>query len=323
MTNKPLTVFILGPTGVGKSDFAVRLAKKIGGEIISCDSMQIYKGMSIMSQQPSSELRKVIPHHLVDVLSPSKEWSAANFVEKANGIAEDIVKRKNIPVVVGGTGLYARAFIKGLFPSPPKDERLRRTLCEEAKKKGKKKLYERLLKIDPAYASKIHPNDLRRVIRALEVYELTGKPISEKHREGEGIEAKYNILIFILTRDRTELYRRIDARVEKMFAKGIVREVKRLLKQKISKTTKAVLGYKEVSDYINGRRSLEEAKELLKKNTRHYAKRQLVWFRREENTEWIELGTEKKDSILLNAIVKKIKVASSEKKSLYFQCNIL
>jgi tRNA dimethylallyltransferase len=310
MKKKPVMVFILGPTGAGKSDFAVRLAEKIGGEIISCDSMQVYKGMPIMSQQPSSELRKVVPHYLVDVLSPLKEWSAANFVERAREIAEGIGRRKKVPIIVGGTGLYARAFIKGLFPSPPKDEKLRRALNEEAKKKGKKKLYERLLKIDPTYASKVHPNDLRRVIRALEVYELTGKAISEKHGEGEGIEAKYNVLIFILTGDRKELYRRIDERVEKMFAKGIVQEVKRLLKQKIGKTAKAVLGYKEVSDYINGKHSLEEAKELLNKNTRHYAKRQLTWFRREENAEWIELSTKKHNTLLLSEVARKIKAAA-------------
>jgi len=228
MVNKPLIIFILGPTGVGKSDFAIRLAKKINGEIISCDSMQIYNGMSIISQQPTAKLCKEIPHHLVGILSPSKEWDVANFIKKANKIAEDIVKRNGIPVVVGGTGLYARAFIKGLFPSPPRDKRLRKALYEEAIKKGKKKLYEKLLKIDPTYASKIHPNDLRRIIRALEVFELTGKPISQKQTEAEGIEARYNILIFILTRNRKELYRRIDEHVERMFAKGIINEVKRL-----------------------------------------------------------------------------------------------
>lgn len=312
--SKAIIVFILGPTGVGKSNFAAALAKKIGGEIISCDSMQIYKGMTVISQQPSLKLRKAVPHHLVGILSPSEEWSAASFIEEAKEIVEDIIERKKIPIVVGGTGLYARAFIKGLFPSPPKSEKLRKAIYEEAKKKGKKKLYEILLKIDPAYASKIHPNDLRRIVRALEVYKLTGKPISEKHLESIGIEAKYKILIFVLNRERNELYRRIDERVEKLFDRGIIREVKRLLRQKLSQTAKAVLGYREVSDYIKGKCNLDKAKELLKKNTRHYAKRQLTWFRKEKNAKRIELSTRERDSELFTAIVKQIKVASTNSK---------
>lgn len=307
MKNKPLIVFILGPTGAGKSKFAVRLAKKIRGGIISCDSMQVYKGMAIISQQPSHKLRKVVPHHLIGILSPSEEWSAASFVEKAERIARGIIKRRRIPIVVGGTGLYARAFIKGLFPAPQKNEILRKELYEKARSEGSKKLYGRLLKIDPAYASKIHPNDLRRIVRALEVYELTGKPISEKHRESEGIKAKYNTFILVMNRDRKELYKRIDERVEQMVARGIVKEVKRLSRQKISRTAKAILGYKEISGYIKGEYSLEEAKELLKRNTRHYAKRQLTWFRKEENAVWVKVGAKKREAVLVNTIAQKIK----------------
>ena len=303
--NKPVIILILGPTGVGKSNFAVKLAKRIGGEIISCDSMQVYKGMAIMSQQPSSELLKAISHHLIGILSPSKEWSAASFIERAKKHAKDIVQRDHIPIVAGGTGLYARALIKGLFPSPPRDEKLRKTLYNEAEKKGKNRLYRRLLKIDPGYASKIHPNDLRRIIRALEVYKLTGKKISEQHIYSNSIENEYEILIFVLNRDRTDLYKRINENIERMFAEGIVREVKRLKKRKMSQTAKAMLGYTEVSDYIKGKCTLEETKELLKKNTRHYAKRQLTWFRKEKGARWLEVGTEKKNAILLNIIVKK------------------
>ena len=311
MRNKPIVVFILGPTGAGKSNFAARLAKKIDGEIISCDSMQVYKGMAIISQQPPSELRKIIPHHLVDILNPSKKWDAASFVETARKAAGDIIRRGYIPIFVGGTGLYARAFIKGLFPSPPKDEKLRKALYDEAKRRGKSKLYKRLMNIDPDYASKIHSNDLRRIVRALEVYKLTGEPISKHHSETKGIENKYKTLIFILTRDREELYKRIDERVEKMFAQGIVKEVKRLRKKKISKTAKAALGFKEVNGYIKGEYGLEEAKELLKKNTRHYAKRQLTWFRKEQGARWIELGTEKQNAFLVNAMAGEIKTVHS------------
>lgn len=285
---KPLIIFILGPTGAGKSEFAVKLAKKIGGEIISCDSMQVYKGMPILSQQPKPVLRKAVPHHLIDFLSPSREWSAASFIERTSGVAEDIVGRKRVPIVVGGTGLYAQALIKGLFPSPPKDEKLRKKLREEAERKGKKMLYERLLKIDPVYASKIHSNDLRRIVRALEVYELTGEPISEQHKKTEGIEKKYEVSVFVLNRPRKELYKRINERVEKMFAAGLLKEVKRLKKRKMSRTAKAVLGYKEINGYIKGDYGPEQAKELLKKNTRHYAKRQLTWFRKEKDAIWLK-----------------------------------
>lgn len=310
---KPIIVFILGPTGVGKSKFAVKLAKGIGGEIISCDSMQVYKDMPIMSQQPTSELRKAVPHHLIGILNPSQEWSAAGFVEKAERITKDIVRRKHIPIIVGGTGLYARAFIKGLFPSPPKDENFRKALYKKAEQKGKGRLYKRLLKTDLLYATKIHPNDLRRIVRALEVYKLTGRPISEKHKENKGVEGGYEILIFILDRARKELYKRINERVEKMFARGIVREIKRLKTRRMTQAAKGVLGYKEVSNYIGGKSSLEEAKEFLKRNTRHYAKRQLSWFRKEKDAVWLEL-TGRNGAVLINAVARRIKVASRKNK---------
>jgi tRNA dimethylallyltransferase len=307
---RPLIIFILGPTGVGKSDFAIRLAKKIKGEIISCDSMQAYKGMAIISQQPPPEARDIIPHHLVGILSPSKEWSAANFAENAYRLVEDIIQRRRVPLIVGGTGLYARAFIKGLFPSPAKDGRLRKKLYKEATAKGRKKIYNKLLKVDPSYASRIHPNDLRRIIRALEVYELTGKPISEHHASTKGIEDRYKTLIFVLNRKRKELYKRIDERVEEMFNRGVVEEVKRLRRQKISQTAKAALGYDEIDDYIKGKSNLERTKELVKRNTRHYAKRQLTWFRKEQNARWLELGAVKRNEVLINTIAKKVRRAS-------------
>ena len=286
---KPKIIFVLGPTGVGKSEFAAKLAKKMRGEIISCDSMQVYKGMAILSQYPSSELRKAVPHHLIGVLKPSEEWSAAAFISKAQKIVEDIIKRGRIPVIVGGTGLYARAFIGGLFPSPPKDEKLRGKIYREAQKTGNVKIYGKLKKIDPVYAAKIHPNDVRRIVRALEVYKLTGRPISEQHRETRGLEGRYDISVFILNRNRGELYDRINKRVDDMFRRGIVEEVRRLRQRRLSKTAKAVLGYKEILAYINGKVGCDEAKNLLKMNTRHYAKRQLTWFRKEKEAVWKKL----------------------------------
>ena len=284
---KPKIIFLLGPTGAGKSDLAVKLAKKIKGEIISCDSMQIYKGMEILSQYPSAGLRKAVPHYLIGGLKPSKEWSAADFIEKAQEIADDIIGRGKVPIIAGGTGLYARAFIEGLFPSPPKSEKLRRKIYREAQRSGNSKIYEKLKKIDPVYAAKVHPNDIRRIVRALEVYQLTGKPLSEKQREAKGLKSKYDISVFILNRNREELYDRINKRVDDMFSRGAIKEVIKLMKLRLSKTAKAVLGYKEISAYVKGRAGLDEAKDFLKMNTRRYAKRQLTWFRREEGAAWL------------------------------------
>jgi len=289
--NKPKMVFILGPTGVGKSEFAARLAKKIKGEIISCDSMQVYKGMKVLSQYPPPKLLAAVPHHLVGILKPSEEWSAADFVKAAKKTADDIILRGKIPVITGGTGLYARAFIEGLFPSPPKDEKFRKKIYKEAEKSGSAKIYDKLKKIDPVYAAKIHPNDVRRIVRALEVYKLTGRPISAQHPETKGLRGEYDISVFILNRKREELYDRINRRVDEMFDAGLVREVEKLGRGRLSKTAKAVLGYKEVSDYIDGRITLSVAKDFLKMNTRRYAKRQLTWFRREKSAKWVDADT--------------------------------
>lgn len=290
MKKKPKIIFILGPTGAGKSEFAGRLAKKIKGEIISCDSMQVYKGMRILSQYPSAKLMKAVPHHLIGCLSPSMEWSAADFVKAAKKIVGDMIRRGKIPVITGGTGLYARAFIEGLFPSPPKDEKLRRKIYKEAEKSGSAKIYSKLKKVDPAYAAKIHPNDLRRIVRALEVYKLTGRPMSDQHKETRGLRGEYDISVFILNMNRDELYERIDRRVDQMFAAGLLSEVKRLRRIRLSRTAKAALGYKEAGDYIDGRVGLQETKGIIKMNTRRYAKRQLTWFRKEKAAKWVDAG---------------------------------
>src|SRR3989338_2703170 len=289
MRKKPKIIFILGPTGVGKSDFAAKLAKKIKGEIISSDSMQVYKGMEILSQYPPRRLRKILPHNLIGTLSPSQEWSAADFVTKAKKISDSVIKRGKVPIITGGTGLYARAFMEGLSPSSPKDEKLRKRLYKEAKDSGSAKLYAKLKKIDPVYASKIHPNDTRRIVRAFEVYKLTGRPLSAHHKDTKALNDKYLISTFILNRDREELYARINERVEEMFRRGVIDEVKKLRRLKLSKTAKAVLGFRELMSYIKGDLSLEEAKELIKMNTRRYAKRQLTWFRREKDAAWKKL----------------------------------
>lgn len=281
-------IFIVGATASGKSAIAAEVAKKINGEIISSDSMQVYQDMDIITQAPKEEITSGIRHHLVRKISPEEEFSAAEFVIKAEDAIGDILRRGKIPVIAGGTGLYIKALTDGLFSSPPKDEALRKELEKERNEKGAEYLYKKLKNIDPDSAKVLHPNDTRRIIRAIEVYTLTGKPISEKKKEAKGICDKYHCLFFGLSLPRKTLYERINQRVESMFENGLVDEVKRLLERNLSITSRKALGIKEVESFLNGGISLEKAKEELKKNTRRYAKRQLTWFRPDKRIVWIE-----------------------------------
>lgn len=279
-------IFLVGPTAVGKTDIALKLAKKLRAEIISCDSMQIYKGMDIGTQKPSVADRKKIKHHMTDILRPYEEFSAADFRKRALRVINAIHKRGKIPLFVGGTGLYMKALLDGLFPSPPKNEALRKRLYKEAEKYGSGQLHEKLGKIDPAAAGKIHPNDTKKIIRALEICYTTNRTVTEMKARTRPLSDKYDVRIIGLIRPREELYRRINERVEEMFQQGFLDEAKRFAGQKLSITAKQAIGYREAFDYLNGKISLEEAKELIKKNTRRYAKRQLTWFGADKRIKW-------------------------------------
>ncbi len=281
-----MTVFFLvGPTASGKTKLSLRLAKKLNAEIISCDSICVYKGMDILTSKPSRFDRKKIKHHLIDIVSPSKEFSVAEYRDLALDAIDDILKRRKTPLFVGGSGLYVKAIVDGLFSSKKKDVRFRKKQEQLVKKYGKMYLYNKLKRIDDVAAEKIHPNNVRRVIRALEIYHTEGKRPSDLRRRTNPL--KYRVKIFGLEVDRGELYRNINSRVDSMFKQGIVREAKSLSKRKLSLTAKAALGYKEVLGYLKEKYSLEEAKELLKKNTRRFAKRQLTWFRADKRIQWI------------------------------------
>ncbi len=282
--------FLIGPTAVGKTETAVYLAKKLNAEIISCDSMQIYKGMDIITSKPSKTLRRKIPHHLIDVLSAAKDYNVSKYRKDAVKIIKDIFSRRKIPLFVGGTGLYMSVLIDGIFEIKTQDKALRKKLYKQAQLKGSNYLYSRLKKVDPEAAVKIHPNDTKRIIRALEVFEITGKPISELQRLRKGLSENYDIVIFGLNMDRKKLYIKIDERVDKMFRKGLVCEVKKLLKSKLSKTASCAIGIKELKGYFDGMYDLAAAKRLIKRNTRNYAKRQLTWFRKDKRIKWIEAG---------------------------------
>ncbi len=281
-------IFLVGPTASGKTKFSIKLAKKLNAEIISCDSMCVYKGMDILTSKPSASDRKKVKHHLIDIIPVTREFSVAEYRSMALEKIEEILKRKKTPLFVGGSGLYVKAIINGLFPSAEKDLRFRKKQEALAEKYGKSYLYKELSKIDPDRAEKIHPNDLRRIIRALEIYHTEKRRPSELDRNTEPL--KYDFKIFGLKLDRNELYKNIDDRVSQMFKKGIVEEVRKLSKKKLSMTSQKALGYGEVSGYLKGRYSLEGAKELLKKNTRHFAKRQLTWFRPDTRIQWVLPG---------------------------------
>jgi tRNA dimethylallyltransferase len=257
MPLKKNVVFIVGPTAIGKTAFSIKCASRVNGEIISCDSMQVYRGMQVLSQAPGPAETKKIRHHLVKFLSPQKEFNVAAFRKKAVRLISNITKRKKTPIVVGGSGLYVKGLVDGLFPSPKADIRFRAKMYDYAARHGSARLYKKLAKVDPAAARLIHPNDARRIVRALEIWHSTGKTMTELKRKTKGLSEKYAIKIFALTAPRERIYFNIDNRVDRMLAGGAVDEVKKLLKKRLSKTAGAVLGLKEISSYLKGEYGLE------------------------------------------------------------------
>lgn len=309
MENKTRQILtVVGPTAVGKSAIALRLALEFSGEIISCDSMQVYRGFNLGTDKPSPQARKMVPHHLIDIIDPEEQFSAADFARLALEEAEKIIQRGRLPLVVGGTGLYHKALVEGLFPGPGRNQSLRQKLRQEAEKYGLAHLYQKLQNIDPAYASKITPRDSIRIIRALEVYHLTGKPLSLHFEQtASPLQKKGFILHQIgLKLERKELYRRIETRVERMFAQGIVEEVQSLLEKGVSEQVVPfkALGYRQVLKYLKGEISLEEAVQLTKQETRHYAKRQLTWFKKSPGIIWFDAEDYK---ALRNYLVTKLR----------------
>lgn len=284
-------VIILGPTAVGKSELALELAQKFSFEIINADSMQLYRGMDIGSAKPSLKERSLVTHHLIDIKDPDEEFSAAQFKNEARNIIFSLTQEGKWALVVGGTGFYLKALTKGLFPAPSADLKLRRKLREKGETKGKWYLYQELEKVDPEAASKIHPNDDFRIIRALEVFYLTGKPISQQQKKHQFKHSPFIVLKIGLMRDRKEIYHRIEQRVDKMIESGLVDEVKQLCKKEYPLTIKPFqsLGYKQILNYLQGDLSLDEAVSLIKRNTKRYAKRQLTWFRKDPEIKWFTL----------------------------------
>lgn len=301
---KPNIYVIGGPTASGKSKLAVELAKRINGEIISADSMQIYKDMNIGTAKLTKEEMQGIKHHLLDFVSPEERYSVANFKTDAKIKIEEILKKGKTPIIVGGTGLYIDSMIYGIeFQDEKIDKEYREELNELAEKEGLERLYEEARKIDPEAMKKISINDKKRIIRVLEIYHKTGKTKTEVEKESRKNEIKYNYKMFAITMNREKLYERIEKRVDQMIEQGLIEEVQSILNRYHKfPTAMQGLGYKEVVEYLENKLTKEEMIEKIKKKTRHYAKRQLTWFRKNKETIWLdgEKPLEKNLEIIIN-----------------------
>ena len=295
LCNLPRMVAIGGPTATGKTALSVALAKEFGGEVVNADSMQIYRGLDIGTAKPTAEERQGIPHHLMDFLPPEAPYSVADFTAAAAPLIEQLNSAGKLPIVTGGTGLYITSLMKGTAFAPEKtDPAIRARLQTEADEQGSAALYARLQQIDPAYAEKLHPNNLPRVIRALELFEATGRRMSEQQRAALAAEPPYRSLCICLTcRDRAELYRRIDRRVDSMLQNGVLEEAKLVYDNRETYRTAAqAIGYKEFFPYFAGEMPLNDCVNRLKQATRNYAKRQLTWFRHQANGVWLYVDEE-------------------------------
>ena len=306
---KPL-VILTGPTAVGKTNLSIGLAKRINGEIISADSMQVYRKMDIGTAKIMPEEMDGIPHHLIDVLDPKEPFNVVLFKELATKAMDDIYARGRIPVIVGGTGFYIQAVLYDIHFDENDDDKSYRTYLEQlAEKHGNLYLHQMLEKVDPASAAAIHYNNRKRVIRALEFYKETGIPISEHNEKESKRISPYNFEYFVLNDDRQKLYDRIDRRIDIMLEAGLLDEVKLLVSEGYSRELVSMqgLGYKEIIDYIQGRCTLDEAVYTLKRDTRHFAKRQITWFKREKHVTWVDKSEYDSESEILSFMLDRLR----------------
>lgn len=308
-------IIIAGPTASGKTALGIELAKRFNGEVVSADSMQIYKYMNIGTAKPDSEEMQGIVHHMIDVIEPDRDFSVALYKEMAGKAIDDIIMRGKTPIVVGGTGLYISSLTQPMdFSENSSDESYRTELWALAEKHGNNYVHEMLKDIDPISYERLFPNDVKRVVRALEVFKLTGKTISELQEESKKLPVEYNSACIVLTMDRKKLYDRINHRVDIMFQKGLIEEVKSLQEMGYSRKSTAMqgIGYKEVLDYLDSNASLEETLDIIKQSSRRYAKRQLTWFRKDSSAKWVDLDefTNYEDLIknIINIIEGKLKL---------------
>jgi tRNA dimethylallyltransferase len=316
MTNHSVLA-IVGPTASGKTALSILLAEKLSGEIISADSRQIYRYLDIGTAKPTPKELKRAAHHFINILNPDQYYNAGEYGTQARAKIEELLKQNKQPILVGGSGLYVRAVIDGFFEGPGKNSEIREQLENEARTLGPEILFERLKKIDPTSAAKMDATKIRRVIRALEVYYTTGNPISDLHSTQE-IKIPFKIIQFGLQWERKALYHRIERRVDEMIAKGLIEEVRGLFAKGYSRGANALntVGYKEVFDFIDGKITKEEMILLIKQNTRHFAKRQLTWFRADKRIKWIPVNDETNWSVIAEHIQREFKSAHKNPSSL-------
>ena len=300
---------LAGPTAVGKTEISLALAKSLCGEIISADSAQVYKYMDIGTAKLKEEEMQGIRHYMIDEVTPDMDFSVAQFREKAELYIKDINDRGKLPIITGGTGLYINSLLNNLdFTDSISDEVYRKEMQETAQVKGNEYVHAMLEAVDPASYKRLHPNDLRRVIRALEVYKHTGRPISYFQEESRKQPPRYDFAYITLTMDRRKLYERIDQRVDKMMASGLVEEVEGLIKRGYGRELNSMqaLGYKEIADYLHGLITKDESVRILKRDTRHYAKRQLTWFRVDKRVNWVDVGSFFRKEVIVENIIRYI-----------------
>ena len=293
MEKKPEIIIIGGPTATGKTKLSVALAKEFGGEIISADSVQIYKKLDIGSAKPTKEEMDGIPHHMIDIVEPNDSFSVCDFVTRAKADIKDILSRGKLPIIAGGTGLYISSFVDNVsFTEAETDLALRDELIKKAEKIGAEALHSELEKIDPESGKRIHPNNIKRVIRALEIYYQTGKTMTQQNELSKLTESPYTYKMFALSSDRELIYERINKRVDVMVDDGLFDEVSSLLNAGITRDMQSMqaIGYKEIVSFFEGALTKDEAIEAVKQNSRRYAKRQLTWFRRDERYLWLDIA---------------------------------
>ena len=312
MDTKIPVICVTGPTASGKTALAVGLAKKYDGEVVSADSMQIYSGMDIATAKPDDEEMLGIPHHMIGFLPASENYSVAQFVEAASGIIRDIHSRGKTVIIAGGTGLYIDSLLNNItFSESTADEQLREKLREKAQREGVQSLVEELRTFDPESADRIEPNNIKRLIRAIELYRTTGITMTEHNIRSRSIESPYSaVKIGLKAHNRQFLYDRINRRVDVMVKKGLIDEAREVLSQPCGKTARKAIGYKELVPYLNGEAELEEVLEELKKRTRRYAKRQLTWFMRDKSIQWFDIDTYENFEMLFEDVCKYIDEAS-------------
>lgn len=282
-------IFIVGPTALGKTDVSYILARKTGAEIISCDSMLIYREPEIITSKPPSYMREEIKHHFAGTLAVTEAYSVFDYCSEATVLISELFKSGKPVIVCGGSGLYVNALLDGIVKAPAKNKDLRNDLLEMASEKGAGYLYMKLKEVDSKTAGRISPNDLKRIIRALEVYYISGAAISDKRRKTKSLWKSFPVKIFGLQAKREIMYERINKRVDLMFSQGAAEEVKKLVEADLSLTAEKIIGIKEINRFLKNECSLDEAKEEMKKNTRNFAKRQVTWFKRDKRINWIDV----------------------------------